>query len=154
MIGSFRNFLSSLVLAFVILNLNLSLLLSHWEIPVEYRLMTCLPKAFPVFSTFSVSSRCLHSAYVLLIIKSLVLSTLPYVHLPLINAPRPCLWHSLILLGFFAAKCLPMVYQQHHQKTHYCLICLQHQPLSLFNVEIATLWRTISDMKAVSTTLL
>ena len=40
------------------------LILTIWEIPVEYRLITCLPKAFPVFSPFSFSSRCLYSAYV------------------------------------------------------------------------------------------
>ena len=72
MIGSFSmsycNFLTSLIL-------------SHREIPGEYRLMTCLPKAFPVFSLFSFSSRCLYSAYVLLIISSLALSTLLCVHL-------------------------------------------------------------------------
>ena len=58
-----------------------SLILSHQEVLVEYRLMTCLPKAFPVFSPFSFSSRCLYSAYVLLIILSRALSTLPCVHL-------------------------------------------------------------------------
>ena len=72
MIGSFsmscRNFLTSLIL-------------SHREIPVEYRLTTCLPRAFPVFSPFSFSSRCLYSAYILLIISSLALSTLLCVHL-------------------------------------------------------------------------
>ena len=72
MIGSFsmscQNFLTSLIL-------------SHLEIPVEYRLITCLPKAFPVFSRFSLSLRCFYSAYVLLKISSLALSTLPHVHL-------------------------------------------------------------------------
>ena len=49
--------------------------------PVEYKLMTCLPKTFPVFLPFSFSSRCLYSANVLLIISSLALSTLSCVHL-------------------------------------------------------------------------
>ena len=72
MIGSFsmsyRNFLTSLIL-------------SYREMPVESRLMTCLPKTFPVFSPFSFSSRCLYSAYGLLIISLLALSTLLFVHL-------------------------------------------------------------------------
>ena len=63
-----------------------SLILSHREIPVEYRLMTCLLQAFPFFSPFSFSSRCLHSVYVLLIISSLALSTLPCVHF----CPKKC----------------------------------------------------------------
>ena len=62
-------------------NFLTSLILSHREIPVEYRLMTCLPKALPVFSTFSFSSRCLYLAYVLLIISSFALSTVLCVHL-------------------------------------------------------------------------
>ena len=49
--------------------------------PVEYRLTTCLPRAFPVFLPFSFSSRCSDPAYVLLIISSLALSTLLCVHL-------------------------------------------------------------------------
>ena len=48
--------------------------------------MTCLPKVFPVFSSFSFSSRCLFSTYVLLIISSLAFSTLPCVHL----CPNKC----------------------------------------------------------------
>ena len=71
MIGSFSmsfcNFLTSLIL-------------SHQEIPVEYRLMTCLPRVFPVFLPFSISSPCLYSTNVLLMTSSLGL-TLPYVHL-------------------------------------------------------------------------
>ena len=43
--------------------------------------MTCLPNAFAVFSAFSFSSRCLYSAYVLLIISSLALSTFSCIHL-------------------------------------------------------------------------
>ena len=49
--------------------------------PVEYKLITCLPKAFSVCSAFLFSSRYLYSAYVLLIILSLPLSTLSCVHL-------------------------------------------------------------------------
>ena len=98
------------------LNFLTSLILSHREIPVEYRLMTCLPKVFPVFSPFSFSARCLYSAYTLLIISSLALSTLPCVHL------SPNLPLSMALFNsslFYAAQCLPLVYQQH------CLIHLQ-----------------------------
>ena len=47
----------------------------------DFKPSPCLPKAFPVFSPFSFSSRCLYSVYVLLIISSLALSTLLYVHL-------------------------------------------------------------------------
>ena len=57
------------------------LILSHRGIPVEYRFMTCLPKAFTVFSPFSFTSRCLYSAYILLIISSPALSTFSCVHL-------------------------------------------------------------------------
>ena len=35
-----------------------SLILITWEILVEYRLITCLPEAFPVFSPFSLRSSC------------------------------------------------------------------------------------------------
>ena len=58
---SWRNFLTSLIL-------------TTWEILVERRLMTCLPNAFTVFSPFSVISRYLYSAYVLLVISSLAFS--------------------------------------------------------------------------------
>ena len=72
MIGSFSisycNFLTSPIL-------------TTREIPVEYKLMTCLPKAFPVFSPFSFSSGCLYSIYVLLIVSSLALSSFSCVHL-------------------------------------------------------------------------
>ena len=61
-------------------------------------------------------------------------------------------YDTLILLVFYVAQCLPLVYQQCLQKTHYRLICLQHQPLSLLNVEIATIWRTISDKGNINNT--
>ena len=48
--------------------------------------MMCLPNAFAIFSPFSVISRCLYSAYVLLIISSLALPTFSCVHLP----PNKC----------------------------------------------------------------
>ena len=67
-------------------NFLTSLILSHQKILVEYRLMTCLPNAFPVFSSFLFSSCCLYSAYVLLIVSSLALSFLLYVHL----SPNKC----------------------------------------------------------------
>ena len=63
------------------------------KMPVEYKLMTCLPKAFPVFSPFSFSSRCLYSAYVLLMISSLALSTLSCVNL----CPNKCALPMLMM---------------------------------------------------------
>ena len=126
MIGSFsmscRNFLRSLIL-------------SHRELPVEYRLMTCLPRAFPVFSPFSFSSRCLYSSYILLIISSLALSTLLCVHL------CPSLPLSMILFNssrFLCCSIASFGVSVTSLKTHR-LICLQHQPLSLLNVEIASI---------------
>ena len=62
-------------------NFFTSLILTTREIPLEYKLMTCLSKAFPVFSPFLYSSRCLYSVYVLLIVSSLPLSTFCCVHL-------------------------------------------------------------------------
>ena len=74
---------------------------------VEYKLITCLPKASPVFSLFSFSSRCLYSACVLFIVSSLALSTFSSIHcflpsstLPLLSAPFK---HSRFL-------CCPMPY--------------------------------------------
>ena len=92
--------------------------------PVEYNLMTCFPKVFPVFSPFSLNSRCLYSVYALFITSSLALSTLSCVHLP-----KECLWHSLILLALiltlvYVTQCVPLVYQQHNLKTHHRLIYL------------------------------
>ena len=66
-------------------NLWTFLILTIREMVVEYRLMTCLPRAFPVFSPFSFSSRGLYSPYVFFVTSSLALSTLPCVHL----------WHFL-----------------------------------------------------------
>ena len=62
-------------------NFLTSLILTIREMPVEYKLITCLPKAFPVFSPFSFSSRCLYSTYVLFMASSLALSNFPCVHL-------------------------------------------------------------------------
>ena len=62
-------------------NFLTSLILSNREMPIEYRLMTCLSRVFPVFSPFSFDSQCLYSAYVLLVVSSLALSTLPCLHL-------------------------------------------------------------------------
>ena len=64
--------------------------------------MTCLPKAFPVFSLFSFSSRCLYSAYVLLIISSFALSTLSCVHI----CPNKCaLTLSMTLFKYYHFLC-------------------------------------------------
>ena len=46
------------------------------------------------------------------------------------------------------------MYQQYHQKIHHLLICFQYHPLSLLNVEIDTIWKTILDITAISITLL
>ena len=62
-------------------NFLTSLILTHQEIPVEYKLITCLPKTFPVYSPFPFSLRCLYLAYVLFMTSSLALSSLTYVHL-------------------------------------------------------------------------
>ena len=48
---------------------------------VQYKLMACLPNTFAVFSPFLFSSRCLYTAYILVMALSLALSTLPCVHL-------------------------------------------------------------------------
>ena len=74
-------------------NFLISLILSNQEMPVEYKLMTCLPKASPVFSPFLFSSRCLYlySAYVLLIVSSLTVSTFLCVYLLPNKYPLPLL---------------------------------------------------------------
>ena len=146
MIGSFsmscRNFLTSLIL-------------SHREIPVEYRLMTSLPNTFPVFSPFSFSSLCLYSASVLLIISSIALSTLPCVCL---NPNKFTLPLSMALFKYSRFLCCSMPsfgVSTTSPKTHHRLIYLQHKPLLLLlSVEIATKRRTILDIKAILIILL
>ena len=118
MIGSFSisscNFLTSLILV-------------TREILVEYKLITCLPKAFPVFSPFSFSSFCLYSAYVLLIVSSLTLSPFSRVHL-LPNKYALPLLITLFSFSRFLHCSIPfLVYQQYLQKSYHRLICLQHQ---------------------------
>ena len=49
-------------------NFFTSLILSTWEISFKYRPLTCLRRAFSVFSDISFSSRCLCSAYALLMV--------------------------------------------------------------------------------------
>ena len=92
MIGSFsiscRDFLTSLIL-------------SHRDIPTEYKLMTWLPKVFPVFSHFSFSSHCLYSAYVLLIVSSKS-QKLPVMVLCLGEPPRRFLWYELLFFISFS----------------------------------------------------
>ena len=135
-------------------NFLTSLILTNWEIPLEYKLMACFPNAFAVFSPISFSSRYLYTAYVLLMVSWLDLSTLPCVHL----CPNKCaLPLSMTLFNSSCFLCCSMPslgVSTNHQKTHYCLICLQHYPLSLLKVEIATIWRTISDIKVISITRL
>ena len=62
-------------------NFLTSLILTTSEIPVEYKLMTCLPMNFPVFSAFSFSSCCLYSTCVLLMVSSLAFSSFSFVYL-------------------------------------------------------------------------
>ena len=64
-------------------------ILSHQEMPVKCRLMACFPNAFAVLSPFSFSSGCLYSAYVLLMVLLLALSTLSCVHLFLNQCALP-----------------------------------------------------------------
>ena len=114
-------------------NFLTSLILSYREIPVEYKLMTCLPKAFPVFSPFRFSSRCLYSAYVLLIISSLAFSTLPCVHL----CPNKCallLPMTLFNSSFFFCFSVPSFgVSTTSPKKSLSFNILQHQALSLSN---------------------
>ena len=114
-------------------NFLTSLILSYREIPVEYKLMTCLPKAFPVFSPFRFSSRCLYSAYVLLIISSLAFSTLPCVHL----CPNKCallLSMTLFNSSFFFYFSVPSFgVSTTSPKKSLSFNILQHQALSLSN---------------------
>ena len=62
--------------------------------PVEYKLITCFLKAFPVFSSFSFSSCCFYSVYLLFMASSLSLSTLSCVHL----CPNKCALPMLMTL--------------------------------------------------------
>ena len=114
-------------------NFLTSLILSYREIPVEYKLMTCLPKAFPVFSPFRFSSRCLYSEYVLLIISSLAFSTLPCVHL----CPNKCallLSMTLFNSSFFFCFSVPSFgVSTTSPKKSLSFNILQHQALSLSN---------------------
>ena len=114
-------------------NFLTSLILSYREIPVEYKLMTCLPKAFPVFSPFRFSSRCLYLAYVLLIISSLAFSTLPCVHL----CPNKCallLSMTLFNSSFFFCFSVPSFgVSTTSPKKSLSFNILQHQALSLSN---------------------
>ena len=114
-------------------NFLTSLILSYREIPVEYKLMTCLPKAFPVFSPFRFSSRCLYSEYVLLIISSLAFSTLPCVHL----CPNKCallLSMTLFNSSFFFCFSVPSFgVSTTSPKKSLSFDILQHQALSLSN---------------------
>ena len=118
-------------------NFLTSLMLTTQEILVECKLMTCLPKAFPVFSPFSFSSHCLYSAYVLLIVSSLALSSFSCVHLLPNKYALPLLMTLFKHSRFLCSQCLLLVYQRYLQKIHHRLICFQHQPLcSLMNVGI------------------
>ena len=118
------------------LNFLTYLILIHQGIPVEYKLMTCLPRTFPVFSCFSFKSLCLYSAYVLLIVSSLVLSTLSYAHLcPNLPLSMRLFKHSRFLCSSTLSFGVSII----SPKTHHCLIHLQHRSLLLLRVEITTI---------------
>ena len=115
-------------------NFLTALILSHRETPAEYKLMKCLPKAFPVFSLFSFSSFCLYSAYVLLIVSSLTLSTFSCVHL----LPNKYVW-PLLITPFNSSRflCCSMPsfgVSTVSPKKSSSFKCLQHQSLLLFRV--------------------
>ena len=130
MIGSFsvswHNFLTSLIL-------------SYREIPVEYKLITCLHRAFPVFSPFSFNSRCLYSAYFLFITSSLTLSTLSCVHL----YPNKCalpLFMALFKHSRFSYCSIPSFsVSAISLKKYHRLIYFQHHPLPLLHIEISNI---------------
>ena len=93
-----------------------SLILTTWEIPVKYIPIACLPRTFPVFPPFLFSFRCLHLAYVLLIVSLLASSILSCVHcflpsskytLPLLVAPFN---YSSFLCGSTTSFVLSTVY--------------------------------------------
>ena len=117
-------------------NFLTSLILSHLEMLVEYKLTTCFPKALLVFSPFSFSSRCLYSAYFLLIVSSLALTTLSCVHFPN-KCPLPLsvtpFKHSCFLCCSVPSFGVSTISQKSHHQ-----IYLQHQSLLLLRVEIAT----------------
>ena len=94
-----------------------SLLLNIREMQLEYILNTDLSKPFPVLSPLPFNSLCLYSAYALLIVLSLVLSTFSHVHCcssHLVNIHYPCLFQSLnVLLSYVTQRRLPVVYQRY-----------------------------------------
>ena len=47
-----------------------------------------------------------------------------------------------------------LVYQQYPQETHHRLVYFLHQLLSLLHADISTIWKTISDVRVVSTAFL
>ena len=126
------------------------LMLTTWEILVEYRLITCLPRAFPVFSPFSLSSRCLYSVYVSLRLSSFTLSTLSYPNVFYCQGPFLCLLHPLNILVFKVVQCPLLVYQQYLQKTHYRLLYFLNLSSSLWHVKVGTIWQTIWRIRAMS----
>ena len=108
-----------------------ALILTTWEIPLEYRLITCLPKAFPVFLPFSFSSRYLYSAYVLLM-ASLFYQLLQVSIICSHRLDFLCLLHRLNILVSYATRHLLLVYQKYFQRTH-------HRPLCFLNLALSVL---------------
>ena len=119
-------------------NFLTSLILTNREMPVEYRLMTCLPNASAVFSHFSFNSRCLYPAYVLLIVSSLALSTLFCVHLLPNKSALPL---SIALFNssrFLCCSMLSFGVSTISPKNSSSFNIFKHQPFPLLNVEINT----------------
>ena len=113
-----------------------SLILTTPEIPVEYKLITSLPKAFPVFQPFSFTSRCLYSAYIFLIISSLVLSTFSCVHLCF---PPYKYLLPLLIARFKHSRFICCSTPSFCVSTPHGLIYFLHQPLFLLHAKIPTI---------------
>ena len=118
-----------------------SLILSTEEIPVEYKLMTCLPKTFSVFSPFTFSSRYLYSAYLLLIVSSLALPTFSLIHLSPNKYVLP-LSMTLFKLSRFLCCSMPS----------YCVSIISPKNSPLFNIFstsaiVFTAWQSRHHMR-------
>lgn len=80
-----------------------SLILTTWEIPVQYRPATCFPRVFPI--PFSFTSLSLYSTHALLMTILLALSILScFVFYHLLNTLFICLMHFLNILISYATN--------------------------------------------------
>ena len=137
-------------------NFLMPLILITWEIMIEYKLMTCFPQSFPVFFFYFFHSVCAASiqyTFCQYFRRWLCLPfLLSFFVFLLINTLCSCLWYSLSILVFYAAKCLLLVYQHYLHKTHHHLVYFLHQPLPLLSIEIATIWQIIWHIRVLSIT--